>query len=224
MEENGKTKAKIIQIPLRLAWAITIHKSQGMSLDAAHIDLSKAFTPGMGYVALSRVRSLNGLKLMGLNQEALKVNTEILEFDKQLKKMSETTVFEFKNLSPQETLKKQEYFLKSISSKSSPEKNELIYTYDKTNELISQKLSIKEMAISRKITEETIISHLEKLSSDKKFLNLIKYLKPEGIRFEKIKDAFKKSGDTRLAPVKEILGNDFSYNEIRLAKLFLPNT
>lgn len=220
IEENGKVKAKIIQIPLRLAWAITIHKSQGMSLDAAHIDLSKSFTPGMGYVALSRVRSLNGLKLLGLNRTALKVSDEILEFDKRLKKISETTALELKNISPQEILKKQKYFLETISSSSQKEKNETS-TYYKTKELILQKFGIKEIAVSRKMTEETIINHLEKIIENEKSYELIKYLRPVGIRFEKIKNAFEKSGDTRLAPVKEILGCDFSYNEIRLAKLFL---
>lgn len=88
LAEDGRTKAEVTQLPLRLAWAITIHKSQGMSLDAAEIDLSRSFTPGMGYVALSRVRSLDGLYLQGLNQMALTLHPDIYEFDASLKRSS----------------------------------------------------------------------------------------------------------------------------------------
>lgn len=70
---------------LKLAWAVTVHKSQGMSLDEAEIDLSKAFMPGMGYVALSRVRSLEGLYLTGLGPDAYLMDDDIREFDKLLK-------------------------------------------------------------------------------------------------------------------------------------------
>lgn len=90
IEEGDIIKAQIDQLPLRLAWAITVHKSQGMSLDVAEIDLSKSFVPGMGYVALSRVRTLDGMKLIGLNSVALEVNKEVLEMDKEFKRMSST--------------------------------------------------------------------------------------------------------------------------------------
>lgn len=91
VEEDGEILARISQIPLRLAWAITIHKSQGMSLDCAEIDLSKAFTEGMGYVALSRVRTLPGITLIGLNDMALRVNSEISTFDAELQQLSRKT-------------------------------------------------------------------------------------------------------------------------------------
>lgn len=85
LSEDGRVRAEVAQLPLRLAWAITIHKSQGMSLDAAEIDLGQAFTPGMGYVALSRLRSIDGVFLKGLNQTALLLHPDIYEFDRALK-------------------------------------------------------------------------------------------------------------------------------------------
>ena len=95
VEENGKIRAQITQIPLRLAWAITVHKSQGMSMDAAVMDLSQVFEFGQGYVALSRVRRLSGLYLLGINEHALKVHPEVLKKDTDFKKKSEeaTQVF-----------------------------------------------------------------------------------------------------------------------------------
>jgi len=90
LEEDGKTRAEVAQLPLRLAWAITIHKSQGMSLDAAEIDLSRSFTPGMGYVALSRVRSMDGVYLNGINQTALLMHPAIHMFDQDLRSSSES--------------------------------------------------------------------------------------------------------------------------------------
>lgn len=88
LEEDGKKTAEAVQLPLRLAWAITIHKSQGMSLDAAEIDLSRSFTPGMGYVALSRVRSLDGLYLAGLNRMAMQLHPDIHRLDDDLRAAS----------------------------------------------------------------------------------------------------------------------------------------
>jgi hypothetical protein len=104
---DGETKrASLSQIPLRLAWAITVHKSQGMTLDAARIDLSRAFTPGMGYVALSRVRRLDVLSLVGLNRMALTVSEEAQEIDTWLRTASEEAATRFGDLPELEDLEK----------------------------------------------------------------------------------------------------------------------
>jgi ATP-dependent exoDNAse (exonuclease V) alpha subunit len=88
LSEGDDDLATITQLPLRLAWAMTIHKSQGVSLDAAVMDLSKTFEYGQGYVALSRVRSLRGVHLLGINNKALQVHPQIRAVDQEFRNAS----------------------------------------------------------------------------------------------------------------------------------------
>lgn len=111
IEENGKIRAKITQIPLRLAWAITVHKSQGMSMDGAIVDLSEVFEYGQGYVALSRVRRLSGLYVLGLNKKAFQVHPEILLKDKIFKEQSMDAKNTFAELSKEELFKMHNNFI-----------------------------------------------------------------------------------------------------------------
>ena len=88
VSNEGVTLGAVTQIPLRLAYAITIHKSQGMTLDAAEIDLAEAFVPGQGYVAMSRVVSLDGLYIKGANKIAFRMSDEARMIDQVLQKSS----------------------------------------------------------------------------------------------------------------------------------------
>ena len=98
LRDGERKRASISQIPLRLAWAITVHKSQGMTLDAARIDLRKAFVEGMGYVALSRVRSLDTMYLYGINRMALQVSPDALAIDEMLRQKSDEAVRKYEPL------------------------------------------------------------------------------------------------------------------------------
>lgn len=112
VKEEEIELASIAQVPLRLAWAITIHKSQGMSLDAAEVDLSRSFLPGMGYVALSRVRNLKGLKLLGINNMALVVHPEVSELDREFVKKSNEAILYLSKIPKEKKQQTQEDVLK----------------------------------------------------------------------------------------------------------------
>ncbi|MFH1188346.1 MAG: PIF1 family DEAD/DEAH box helicase [bacterium] len=117
IEDGGKAKAKITQLPLRLAWAITVHKSQGMSLDEAVMDLSEVFEFGQGYVALSRVKKLSGVHILGWNEKAFQVHPEILAIDERFRFLSEGAVARLKEFSSTDLNEKQKAFIIACGGK-----------------------------------------------------------------------------------------------------------
>ncbi|HOZ36589.1 MAG TPA: AAA family ATPase [bacterium] len=219
IEEEGKIRAEIKQIPLRLAWAITVHKSQGLSLDAAEIDLSKAFTPGMGYVALSRVRSLAGLRLLGFNELALRVAEDILEWDDQFKCWSSETERWWSNLSADERQRSQEIFFhkSDIRPKKGCKKEN---NKEKTKKLLTQKMKVSEIAKKLGLVESTIIGHIEKLLTQGDDID-IEYLLPPRWEREEIISALRERGDDYLAPLYESLGESYSYDTLKLVRAWL---
>ncbi len=232
IDEDGKVKATITQYPLRLAWAITVHKSQGMSLDAVEVDLSKSFEKGMGYVALSRVRSLSGLKLLGLNENAVQVRDEVLVFDEELKKTSNKHLAELLSLSDKEKKEKQSAFLRQIApavDSSGKVKKQKINTVEETRKMFEAGMSLNEIANLRSLKVETALTHLEEILEKDRDLD-IRQLENElsASKFKKIYRAFNDIyGDNRellLGPVMKLLeeqGGGFSFPELRIVRLFL---
>ncbi|MCA9362505.1 helix-turn-helix domain-containing protein, partial [Candidatus Kaiserbacteria bacterium] len=235
LAEDKKVLASIEQLPLRLAWAITVHKSQGMSLDAAEIDLSKAFVYGQGYVALSRVRSLAGMKIIGMHPNALQVDPKIVDQDKKFHAESESAEDAFIEMEDKEVLEMHERFVVAHGGKvpsddevgvvrSAGERIKAESTYAVTKDMVLEKKLVGEIAQARDLTEMTIWNHIERLVEDGD-LNAddIKYLEPSDIDWavarEVLDAAMNKHGIERLKPVFEEAGEQYDYMYVRLARM-----
>ena len=229
IEEEGKVKAEITQLPLRLAWAITIHKSQGMTLDRAEIDLSRAFASGMGYVALSRLRSITGLYLKGVHPNAFAISEDV---------MNEDILFQKKNNNAEGAIKKydeeklqkmfDEFILKcggdleerKIDDIEEEELSERKSTIILTKELLDSKKSLAEVAKIRAITVATVLGHIEKLKESGEKLD-IDHLLPNKKDTKIIKDTFEELETTKLTPVFEHLKGKYEYDDLRLVRVTL---
>ena len=86
---NRTTLASFVQFPIKLGWAITVHKSQGMTIDYLQVDLTRCFAEGMAYVALSRARNYEGLNIVNWRAGAVRCNKEAFQFYMDLKNKGE---------------------------------------------------------------------------------------------------------------------------------------
>ena len=230
-DDHGKMLASLSQIPLRLAWAITVHKCQGMTLDAASVDLSKTFERGQGYVALSRLKNIENLQLSGFNEMALKVDTLAHKADLRFQELSDVvdTQNEFNILEVEamafvescggltniEEIKKQSKKLKEKKTKKQS-------TYQITLGYLKQKLPLEKIAEERGLSSGTIAGHLIKLRTEFPKEDFECY-RPDGKLLEKVGNAKKGlKGDTNsLKPLHAALNGTIDYDDIKLALAFL---
>jgi ATP-dependent DNA helicase PIF1 len=234
IEEDGKVKAQITQVPLRLAWAITVHKSQGMSLDAAEIDLRNAFTYGQGYVALSRVRSLRGMKILGINERALVVDPRVVHKDEYFRSESSDADYAFTEMGSEEIELMQQRFVRAsggtwhtgdVSKRMAGNGVKSESTYALTKSLMLQNLSAQDIARERKMALSTIWSHVEKLVDERSIGAAdVEKLIPSDVAWDiiypKLSRAFAEHGTEKLKPVYEALGEEYEYDLIRLGRIF----
>ena len=227
VEEQGKVKASVSQIPLRLAYAMTVHKSQGMSMDAAVMDLSRAFEYGQGYVALSRVRRLSGVYLTGLNARALEVHPEILEKDRDFRAASEAARDTFAEMPEDEKLGMQKKFVKAmggawVTNVGSVKKiigGGLPGRLAETLQTVRDSKTLKEAAKSRGLAVSTVVKHLEELQEIGKLVRAdFAHLIPLDVADE-VHEAIAMANSDKLSPIFHALGGRHSFETIRLVRL-----
>lgn len=231
IEENGKIKASITQIPLRLAWAITVHKSQGMTLESAVMDLSDAFVPGQGYVALSRVKSLAWLTLRGINDTALMIDPRVIAYDQYLQVHSLRAQERLSALTREEISNK---IFEAIDRLGGTREKVTIHpkmawwaktpTHIETAFYLKKKTLLEDIADIRNLKPSTIVSHIEKLLEEWHDID-IEYLRPsDTLRLEKILEAFDLLLTENISPVREYMqehyNDSYDFDEIRMARLF----
>lgn len=235
-DEGGKTLASVKQLPLRLAWAITVHKSQGMTVDTAEVDLTNTFETGQGYVALSRVKSYDGLRLLGYNETAFAMDPLVKKADARFQELSakaesqkEADLITMKNTflvfhggySDKEWEAMQERKAKGLSEK--------ISSKEITLEMINAGRTLKEVAEERNLKEGTLLQHLLWGKETKQEIHF-DHIKPKQPLIDDVLKAVvvlrqKKGSDQSKYPslteVKSSLNHRYSFDEIKTAMLFI---
>lgn len=241
--DAGKTIASLQQVPLRLAWAITIHKSQGMTLEAAEINLTHTFEKGQGYVALSRLKSIDGLRLLGFNEQALELDSLAIKADRRFQELSTEAE---QNFAETDLTVQHNAFIRHCGgtlnateiqrnekklAKTNGKTSYATATLDETRELFENGYDIQDIAQERGLTPATIINHLAKLHREQGLdisvaspdENVLEQVRKIYKKLQKRQDPshFSEDGNIKLRPIVELSSPRMGYDQVRLALLFI---
>ncbi len=210
LDGDGHEVVEAWNFPVTLAWATTIHKAQGASLDRMIVDLHQLWEPGQAYVALSRVRSGAGLMIERWSPASIVAEPLVTEFYNKLVDQAQRYIPRPLYVLPE--AEKNETLTLEQSGQKRQERARII-----TN-LLTRKVSLQNMAEHCGVKPERVILYIEKLlASGKKFD--LSYLTDSIVEQQKISNAFDAYGSDFLKPVFEALGGSVPYETLRLVRL-----
>lgn len=236
-----------------------------MTLDAAEVDLSKTFEKGQGYVALSRLKQLSGLQLLGVNELSLQLDPLARGADQRFQAISAEQECEFLTRSKkqlndlhrefiiqcrgtldkekiaayenrakqqQKLIEKRRHAVQQLQSLADDAAGVITPTVLETKALLDESLTIAEIAQARNLAQSTVMGHIEKIAEHFPRAN-IAHLRPEDKWLQPIDKAYQKiakrddkrdkdnDGKIKIRAIVEELRNAYSYNDVKLALLFL---
>ncbi len=208
---NGDVSATAWNFPISLAWATTIHKAQGASLDRLVVDLSALWEPGQAYVALSRMRSSEGLFIEAWNPRSILVEPLVTQFYNSLtdamQKYEPRPLFTYRIVPASIGLEK-----KKKSGKKDKQARII--------KLITEQKTLLNIARASGSTVDTLLKTIEKLLQTGTQCDL-SYLAVSIDDYEHIRSSFENLGLERLKPVYEDLREEIPYDTLRTVRCIM---
>ncbi len=216
LDGDGRELLGAWNFPVTLAWATTIHKAQGASLDRMTVDLSSLWEPGQAYVALSRVRGASGLSIERWSPNGIRAEPLVTQLYDVLSEASKQYVprpfFTVKEISRAESDGDEESHAPARKGFGSKAKRT-----GQIKTLIKKQTPLKEMADAVGVKVERVILYIEEFLKAGDSVS-VSYLLDGIQEADRIRRAFEEHGVERLKPAFDSLNEEFSFTELRVVR------
>lgn len=212
LDGDGKPVLVARNFPVTLAWATTIHKAQGATLDRVIVDLSRLWEPGQAYVALSRVRSAAGLYIERWDRSSIRAEPLVTEFYDGLADAAHRYVPRAFYAPPAAMTTKEKGEEKEKRAEENRERRAAMI-----RGMIDREATLQEMSNACEVKPERILLYLEKMLEDGLQMR-ISYLLEEVPDAERIRSALAEYGMGRLQPVVDALGGGATQAQVRTVR------